>query len=162
MDTLDRLAGLDEQGELFAIRRRRPEYVNGIEQCRRSVLTPHHDLQLSSALRIALAARISRLTGVVSLLEHYRQWLDTLNPDPWLRDIAAGISPAVESKMIQEIVAHCDKVTSSPKRSRQEDIARLLAAGLTTPQIVALSELIAFVNFEARVTAGMTLLDTLP
>lgn len=162
MDTLDRVAGLDERGELFAIRRERPEYVAGIEQCRDSVLTPHDERRLPAALRTALAVRMSRASGALSLQTHYQQRLASYDPGSWLRDIAAGSASVGAAGWIQAVVEHCDRVTCSPAQSRRQDIERLLAAGLTTPQIVALSELIAFVNFEARVAAGLTLLEALP
>lgn len=46
----------------------------------------------------------------------------------------------------------------TPSKAARSDIERLEAAGLTNPQIVALSELIAFVNFQTRVAAGLRLL----
>ncbi|ACS85600.1 hypothetical protein [Musicola paradisiaca] len=39
-DVVNRLAGLDPQGALSALRRRRPEWVAGIADCRHSVLMP--------------------------------------------------------------------------------------------------------------------------
>ena len=56
------------------------------------------------------------------------------------------------------IARHADLVTLTPSKAEARHIALLAEAGLTNPQIVALSELIAFVNFQTRVAAGLRLL----
>ncbi len=43
-------------------------------------------------------------------------------------------------------------------QATEQHIRQLEQAGLTSPQIIALSELIAFVNFQTRVAAGLRLL----
>jgi len=49
-------------------------------------------------------------------------------------------------------------VTQQPIQATEQHIRLLEQAGLTNPQIVALSELIAFVNFQTRVAAGLRLM----
>ncbi|UGA49312.1 MULTISPECIES: CMD domain-containing protein [Dickeya] len=159
-DAVDRLAGLDPQGELSALRRRRPEWVVGIADCRQSVLTPADERQLPAALRVALAMRMAMRLEHPALTAEYQCRLTRLDTEARWQRVAQGEDVAAPS-WLAAVIAHCDKVTLSPERCRQDDLRRLERAGLTPPQVVALSELIAFVNFEVRVIAGLALLETL-
>ena len=58
----------------------------------------------------------------------------------------------------EAILAHVDCVTMSPDSATQADLDRLLAAGLTPHAVVSLSQLIAYVNFQSRVLAGLRML----
>jgi len=49
-------------------------------------------------------------------------------------------------------------VTSDTKSVVADDIAALTAAGVSEDDIVRLSELIAFVNYQARVVVGLQLM----
>jgi uncharacterized protein YciW len=55
-------------------------------------------------------------------------------------------------------VRHVDLVTVTPREATSDDISRLSKAGLSNAQIVALCELIAFVNFQTRVATGLRLM----
>jgi uncharacterized protein YciW len=46
----------------------------------------------------------------------------------------------------------------TPDSATQTDLDRLSAAGLTPHAIVSLSQLIAYVNFQSRVLAGLRML----
>ena len=46
-----------------------------------------------------------------------------------------------------------------PREARADHLLALLSAGLTVPQVIALSELLAFVNFESRIIDGLSLLE---
>ncbi|MDC9818548.1 hypothetical protein ABRQ07_09940 [Pectobacterium polonicum] len=162
IDTVDHLANLDSRGETFAARRQRPEYVAGVEQCRESVLQPDDDLQLSTVLRTALAVRMARIVGNQAQTGYYQQRLFTSNPDALHQRIAQGEALLMDDPArLRAIVRHCEGVTVSPAQRRRADIEHLTDAGLTPAQIVALSELIAFINFEARVISGLAQLEAL-
>jgi len=46
----------------------------------------------------------------------------------------------------------------APDSATQADLDRLLAAGMTPRAVVSLSQLIAYVNFQSRVLAGLRML----
>ncbi|MER8457124.1 hypothetical protein NKH89_26905 [Mesorhizobium sp. M0923] len=73
-----------------------------------------------------------------------------------LRAVAQGETALEEP--LATIARHADLVTLTPKKAEASDIALLAQAGLNNPQIVALSELIAFVNFQTRVATGLRLM----
>lgn len=155
-DVIDKAAGLSADEALFHARRFRPEFVDGAEACRRSVLLPENDQGLSAALRMALARRIAALNADAPLTAEYDTLLDSQRPDSALRALAAGDTPQTEP--LATLARHADRITLTPDRADASDITRLEQAGLNNPQIVALSELIAFVNFQTRIAAGLRLM----
>ncbi|GBQ92494.1 esterase [Gluconacetobacter liquefaciens] len=156
MDAIDAAVGLVEDDPLFARRRARAEFVTGSEACRHAVLTPADDHGLGPALRLALACRIATLNADAALAASYRAILADTDADADTRALADGAS-ALPSPL-STIARQADLVTTHNPSASQADIAALVQVGLSNPQIVALSELIAFVNYQCRVTAGLRLL----
>ncbi|MFW7267945.1 hypothetical protein ACMAUO_08215 [Gluconacetobacter sp. Hr-1-5] len=156
MDAIDAAVGLAEDAPLFAHRRARAAFVTGSESCRHAVLAPADDHGLGPALRLALACRIATLNADAALAASYRAALADTDADADIRALADGAStlPAPLSAMARQ----ADLVTTNNQAASRADIAALVGAGLSNPQIVALSELIAFVNYQCRVTAGLRLL----
>ncbi|MFB9948642.1 CMD domain-containing protein [Rhizobium puerariae] len=160
MDQIDILSGLKPDSELYTVRRERPDFVEGAELCRETVLAPNHDFGIGHAMRAAFAARMARFIGREDLARAYDLLLEEAGGDDALAAIAsAAAQPANATAFTQALVRHVDLVTERPRDNTRADIGRLEAAGLTNPQIVALSELIAFVNFEARVIVGLRVLN---
>lgn len=176
MDQIDILSGLKPGSALYDIRRERPDFVDGTELCRTTVLTPNHGFGIGRAMRAALAARMARLIGHADLAATYDRMIeeaerdmaggastsgDTAGNKAALAAIATGADiPEAVDAFIRGLVRHADLVTRTPRNSTRADIACLEEAGLSNPQIIALSELIAFVNYEARVIVGLSILET--
>lgn len=156
IDAMDKAAGISEDDALFTARRFRPEFVQGAEACRLSVLQPANDQGLGRDLRLALARRMAALNADAVLVEDYDRQLAVLGPSGQLQAIARG--ETVLDEPLATIVRHVDLVTLTPSKAEAKHIALLAEAGMNNPQIVALSELIAFVNFQTRVAAGLRLL----
>lgn len=150
-DRIDRGAGLSPQNALYGLRRLRPEFVEGAAACEASVLAPARDQGLSPDLRRALCRRMAMLNADAALAADYG-----LPDDPVMRRVAEGATDLPEP--LAAIARHADRITRTPALASREDIAALEAAGLDNPQIVALSELIAFVNFQTRIAAGLRLM----
>lgn len=160
MDQIDILSGIRLDSELHRIRRERPDYVEGTEMCRQTVLAPNHGFGLGHALRAALAARMARLIGREDLAGAYDLLLKDAGSDETLAAIASAAErPADADAFTHALIRHADLVTMTPRNNTRADIERLQSAGLSEPQIIALSELIAFVNFEARVIVGLEALE---
>lgn len=160
MDQIDILSGLKPDSEVYRARRERPEFVEGAELCRETVLAPRNGFGISHAMRAALAARMARFIGREDLARAYDLMLEEVGSDDELAAIAStGDLSSDADAFTKALVRHADFVTRTPRDSTRADIERLEAAGLTNPQIIALSELIAFVNFEARVIVGLSVLE---
>ncbi|GME41971.1 MULTISPECIES: hypothetical protein [unclassified Pantoea] len=155
-DAIDQAAGLTPEEALYQTRRLRPEFVEGAEACRLSVLTPADEQGLPADLRLALARRMAVLNEDVPLQRDYQAQLTALNPSEALLALAAG--DVVNEEPLATLARHTDLVTQQPIQATEQHIRLLEQAGFSNPQIVALSELIAFVNFQTRVAAGLRLM----
>lgn len=156
IDAIDKAAGLSPDDKLFSARRFRPEFVEGAELCRLSVLQPANDQGLAADLRLALARRMAALNGDHPLIAAYDALLAEYQPSEHIQALADGATPAEQT--LAAIARHADFVTLTPLEATASDITLLEQAGLSNPQIVALSELIAFVNFQTRVVTGLRLM----
>lgn len=156
IDAIDQAVGLSSEDRLWRTRRQRPEFVNGAEQCLQSVLAPQDDQGLTADLRVALALRIAILNNDSALQQDYQaQWVQ-YSPSQALQDLANGSHTLAEP--LATLARHTDLVTQYPAQATEHNIRLLEQAGLSNGQIVALSELIAFVNFQTRIVAGLRLL----
>ncbi|MER9067696.1 hypothetical protein NKH84_14165 [Mesorhizobium sp. M0902] len=156
IDAMDKAAGLSPDDTLFAVRRFRPEFVQGAEECRLSVLQPANHQGLAPNLRVALARRMAALNADPALVAEYDVQLAQLGPTEQLLALAHGQTDLIEP--LATIVRHVDLITLTPKKAEASHITLLEKAGLNNPQIVALSELIAFINFQTRVATGLRLM----
>jgi uncharacterized protein YciW len=108
----------------------------------RAVIAPDDPGGLSHAQRRTLACRIAELNGDAGLAAHY----------------APGAAVDADDARWTAILRHVDLVTQRPKDATRDNIAALLAAGVAEADIVRLSQLIAFVNYQVRVIAGLRLI----
>lgn len=155
-DAIDRVVGLLPEDALALTRRQRPEFVIGAEQCLQSVLAPQNDQGLTIDLRLALALRIATLNNDSALQQDYQTQLAQYQLSESLQALARGDNNLDEP--LATLARHSDLVTQSPAQATELNIRLLEQAGFNNPQIVALSELIAFVNFQTRVITGLRLL----
>lgn len=155
-DAIDQAVGLLPEDGLTLTRRQRPEFVDGAEQCLQSVLAPQDDQGLPADLRLALALRIATLNHDTALQQDYQAQLAQYQPSEALQ--ALGKGDAMLAEPLVTLARHTDLVTLYPADATEQNIRLLEQAGYSNGQIIALSELIAFVNFQTRVVAGLRLL----
>ncbi|CAN5310827.1 hypothetical protein BH10PSE18_BH10PSE18_47080 [soil metagenome] len=114
--------------------------------------------------RLLAAHAIARSAGSVALQAHYRARLDALAPltaaQQSVADGAATDSLRSDPRL-QAILAFTRTLTDSPVDGDREALLTLPAAGLSTPEVVALAQLIAFVAYQVRVVAGLAALAAL-
>lgn len=140
-DLIDRLAGFADGSPLLALRATRADARARAQAAHDALLFPQRPGRLPAPERAALATRLAELSGDDALAAHYRA----------LAGDGVDARPA--------LVAHVERVALSPRDSRPEHLRALEAAGLDAHAIVALSQLIALVSFQARVLAGLRALD---
>jgi CMD domain protein len=158
-DVIDELAGITPGSRLAALRRQRPDVVRHLQGSDEAIFTPRDAGGLGRAERAAAALRIAILLGDEVLQDHYAARLAELDASDTLRRTAEAGPPAVTDPRWAAILAHVDRVTSDPSSARKQHLDELAAMGLTPHAIVSLSQLIAFVNFQARVLAGLRALE---
>ena len=96
--------------------------------------------------------------GTALLRTRDRRLLLSAGESPVLAAIAEAADDIALNDRLRAIVRHVDLVTLAPREASRADIAALAAVGLSEPDIVRLAELIAFVNYQVRVIAGLRLL----
>jgi uncharacterized protein YciW len=156
-DVIDAVLELRRSPSTAELRDRRATLKRLTQTSYAAALRPQEPGSLSYAERAALAARMAGLWKCADLAAHYRRVLaaesgseaETRLADP-------GFSP--EDARLAAILRHVDLVTLSPKAATRENIEALKAAGLDDRDIVTLAGLIAFVNYQILVVAGLKML----
>ena len=153
-DVMDTLAGLAAGSPLAALRRERPDVVKHTQGSDDAIFSPADDGGLTCAERAAAALRVATLLRDGTLEAHYSTRLAALDPSGALARSVQGKAD-ITSVRWDAILAHVDLVTRGPGRAERSDIDNLQVAGLSSHAIVSLSQLIAYVNFQSRVLAGL-------
>ena len=153
---IETIAGVRAASRLGQALNARAEILRLSEAAHDAVLLPREPGGLSHGLRAALAARMCRHVGDEALTAHYESYLAHAS-DP---DLAALARPGgVCGDSLHDAMArHADLLTLSPREATRQDIAALKTVGVSEADIVRLSELAAFVNYQLRVLAGLRLL----
>lgn len=138
------------------LRRVRPEVADLVDRCRATILTPADDQGLPRALRLALVARVAARCGASDLAHGYRAMLEAL---PFLPIADGASADTLAAPCLVALVRHADRLTRAPEDLDAAALAALEAAGLSVGAIVALTQIVAFANFEARVAIGLDALE---
>lgn len=156
---IETLAAVTPGSALAGAMDKRAEILRLSQAAHDAVLLPRDPGGLSHGLRGALAARMARLNHNEALASHY----DTLVAragEPATAPLAAPGKNAADGRTA-EIVRHADRLTIAPREATRAHVDALREAGVCDADIVRLSELAAFVNYQVRVIAGIALLGGL-
>lgn len=161
-NVIEALAGAGAGSPLGEALAERAEIMRLSQASHDAVLLPKAPGGISHAERAALAARMAHWNGDAALATHYGELLRRAGESPVLLAIAAGSAAdtAGVDARLRAVMRHVDLLTLTTKDATKADIAALVAAGLSEPDIVRLAELIAFVNYQVRVIAGLRLLGS--
>ncbi|QRY35225.1 MULTISPECIES: CMD domain-containing protein [unclassified Variovorax] len=162
-DLVDACVPLAEGSAVHAVRHQRDKVAAATQGSYEALFDP----ALSGpplVERLLAAHAIARSAGSVALQAHYRARLDALAPLSATQQAAADGAP-VESlgadARLQAVLAFTRTLTDRPVEGDREALLKLPAAGLATPEVVALAQLIAFVAYQVRVVAGLQALAAL-
>lgn len=160
MGLIESLAGVAPGSPLAAALGERVQIMELSQASHDAVLLPREPGGLSHAERAALAVRMAALNADAALAAHYRDLLVRAGETSVLAAIAAGAEAGSSGADVRlsALVRHADLLTSRTREASKADIASLVAAGVAEADIVRLAELAAFVNYQARVIAGLRLL----
>lgn len=157
-NVIETLAGVAPGTALGAAVAQRAEILALSEASHDAVIMPRAPGGLGHGARAALAARMARLHRDEALAAHYDACLARAGTTDELLRAADPVSEAVFDPRLGAMVRHIDLLTLAPRDARHDDIEALRRAGLDDADIVRLSELAAFVNYQVRVIAGLKLL----
>ncbi|KAB0642522.1 CMD domain-containing protein [Burkholderia latens] len=149
-DTIDTAAGLRGGDKVAALRRARDK-VRVHTQLSEAALFDPALSDLSLVERLHAARYVALRSNAHALAEIYRTRLIDAGGTP--DDIAHADADAFDAlpRRLGALLAHTRRLTLAPVDARKTDLDALKSAGLTTPAIVALSQLVAFVAYQLRV-----------
>ncbi|HZL02732.1 MAG TPA: alkylhydroperoxidase domain protein [Cellulomonas sp.] len=144
LDTIDRVLG-DAASSVAAARAFRPAVVAHAQANVAALFGP---VRTSPGLagRLAVAHRVALLVGEETLAGHYASALAALGDDRWL------------DARVDALLTHAQRLSTSPALAAPADLDSLRAAGWTTAEIVTISQVVGFTQFQARTIAGLRLL----
>ena len=113
-------------------------------------------LGITVAERLLVAVLACSLSGADRLATHYRERLMAEGVESGLLDLVATCDiGAVKDSRLQTILRFTTTLIQRPLDGDRQAIETLVAAGLSTPAIIALGQLIAFMSYQIRLTAGL-------
>jgi alkylhydroperoxidase domain protein len=104
--------------------------------------------------------RVAALHAEPAFVEHYSSVLrdaDSASAQ-LIADVLSGPAAAGLPVRLRAMLTHADLLVIRPAAARPAHLEALHAAGLSAPEIVTISQLIAFTAFHIRVFVGLTLL----
>jgi uncharacterized protein YciW len=160
-DTLDRLLELDPGSQTYDIRHQRTKVVDATQASEDLLLNgPVDGLSVSDRLLVALLA--CTLTPSQALKHEYANRLTALGvPDHTIKFVASAQLDQLNDARLKQMLIFTAALITDPIKADKEALLALKASGLTTPQITALSQLVAFVSYQVRVYAGLHALNAL-
>jgi CMD domain protein len=118
---------------------------------------------LAAAASAAVADQVVALATTSALVGPYGRFPATAElrsedaPGPILQLDQAATD--VWGRRLTAAFEHAHLLVFRPRESSPEALTRLLAAGWTTPEVVTLSQLIAYLTFQLRVIHGLRVLE---
>lgn len=161
-DVIGRIAGITPGSRADLARQAKPELVAGAQAYYEATVAPAEPGGLSHVERALIAYRVALLTPQRETASFYRERLDALEVD-------RGLVEAVErfpggcgvDDRFTAIMRHVERVTTAPREAEARHLRALEAAGLGPFEIVSLSQLIAFVSYQARLVAALRAMESL-
>jgi len=174
-DVIDAIVGLQASDPLHATRHARKKVVDATQasydlffrpgDVRPGDVRPGHvrpgrvrpgDAGLPLAERLLVALHASLLSGSDALARHYRAALAEAGADPQaLAAVEAGCEADLPATRLREMLLFTRKLILRPVEGDEAALRRLKDAGMATPDIVTLAQLVAFLSYQIRLAAGL-------
>lgn len=160
-DTIDTLLELKPGMTTFNVRHQRDKVVHATQGSEDGLFDP--DLPgLSVNERLLAALLACKLTPAVALAHVYQSKLVSHHADPVvLEQILSNNWDQVNNSRLKAILTFTHVLITDPVRADKHALTALKDAGLTTPEVVTLAQLIAFVSYQVRLAAGLNAMKNL-
>ncbi|NOL49735.1 CMD domain-containing protein [Pelistega europaea] len=153
-DIVNKVLNIQTDSPLFQIRQFREKVVTGTQASYDALFDSALHLPLS--WRYAVAVLSSVLVGIPEFVTHYAE-----------QAVKAGVSEAdlhaiqevdiakVSDVALAQVLQFTHTLMVQPKEGDKAALLALKTAGMTTADIVALSQLIGFLSYQLRLAAGL-------
>ena len=160
-DLVDRLVALAPDSKTYAARHQREKVAAATQGSYDALFDPALP-GLSLAERLLVALYASRVTPSPLLAAHYRKRLAETDAAPADIAVAESGKPAeASSPRLAAILEYTRKLIEKPVEGDEAALKTLPAAGVSTPAVVTLSQLIAFLSYQVRLVAGLQAMQAL-
>lgn len=154
-DVIDRVVGLQPGTALYATRHARDKVAVATQKSYELFFGPELG-GLSLLDRLAVAYCACALSKAAALGAHYRQALAAQEGGAALADaLQAGRIDAIEPARLRAMLVFTRKLIEKPVEGDAAALKALQAAGIATPDIVSLAQLVAFLSYQLRSVAGL-------
>lgn len=157
-DLVDRLAGLAPDSAVYTLRHRRDKVAAATQGSYEALFDPAlPGLSLMERLLVALYA--CRLTPAPALAAHYLARLNETAVDTAaLAAAQSGDPDTLPEGRLRAMLNFTRALILRPVEGDEAMLRTLPAAGISTPAVVALAQLVAFVSYQTRLVAGLAAL----
>jgi uncharacterized protein YciW len=153
-DLIESILGIAPDSPLGELRRRRPEALRHAQGAYRELLLPEEPGNVTHVERAALALRVALREGDAALADRFRALLERAGASEAIM-LAEELSDAPLEGRLAALLRYTDRVATRPGDVGQDDIDTLSTLGLTPRDIVAITQLVAFVPYQTRLLAGL-------
>jgi len=151
VDLIDQLIGLQADDPLYAVRHQRKKVVDATQGSYDVLFDPART-ELSLTERLLVACYAARLSGATELFDHYRQRLLDIDADAIATQ---GDSADASDPRLSAMLEFTRKLIDAPVEGDAAALQTLPAAGLSTPAVVTLAQLVAFLSYQVRLLFGL-------
>jgi uncharacterized protein YciW len=148
-DIIGALIGAPDGSHVAGLRAQRPEILAHTQGYHDVLLSPGDPGGLGLPERAAIALRAAELANHPELTAHYRA-------------LAAARGPVAPSPRWDAALAHAEMVATAPAQASRARIDALRALGWAPRDIVALTQIVAYVAYQTRAARGLALLVRSP
>ena len=154
-DTLDRVLEIGAGSPLYDLRQQRSKVVNAT-QASEDLLLGSSIEGLSGQDRLLVALLACVLTPAPELALEYKLRLQHLGaPRSLVESVANYQHKAIDDHRLRTILTFTETLITEPVKADKQALISLKDSGLSTPEITALAQLIAFISYQVRVLAGL-------
>lgn len=137
-DVIDDLAGISPGSRLDGLRALRPDVRASLNAYEAAIF--EGESGLTWAERHAVARHVAELNAEPALAAYHQ-------------------APSGDSPRLSALTEYATLITRTPDQASPEAIEALMQAGLAPRDVVMMGQLIAHLNFQARLLAGLRLLE---
>lgn len=160
-DTLDRLVGLSPQSQTYATRREREKVVAATQGSENSLFDPALP-GLSEIDRLYVALFACLITPSPELAAEYKSRLVNLGANLQTIDcIQKSDIHKIGNVRLEAMLNFTHTLITKPINADKMALSALPKAGLSTPEVVTLAQLISFVSYQVRLATGLRAMQAL-
>jgi len=155
VDLIDTIVPLTPAQRTWETRRQRPKVVAATQGSCEAMFSPTV-AGISVAERLLVALHVCRVSKADALAGHYRDSLLAQGADDHLVDaVDSSRAASLTDLRLRTLLDFAAKLTERPVEGDRAAVQALVACGLTTPAIVALGQLVAFLSYQIRLASGL-------